>query len=71
MFTKYTRKRSLLIVKRTCKIYEPHFNEFTFISVNLDESEAMKFDNLDEIDKIPNPNSYYLTRTTGIDICEE
>jgi hypothetical protein len=61
----------LLIVKRNYKNCKPLFNEFTLISVNLDESKAMKFDNLNEIDKISIPYSYYLTRTIGIGICKE
>jgi hypothetical protein len=41
------------------------------ISVNLDESEAMKFSNLDNIDNNPNPKSYYLIGTIGIGVCRE
>ena len=43
----------MLIVKRIYKNYAPLFNKFTSISVNLDESEAMKFYNLDEIELGP------------------
>jgi hypothetical protein len=37
-----------LIVERIYKNYAPLFNEFIGISVNPDESEAMKFYNLNE-----------------------
>lgn len=38
----------------------PLFNEFNLIIVNLDESEATKFYDMDEIDKNPNLTTYYL-----------
>jgi len=37
-----------LIVTRVYKNYAPHVNEFTSISVNLDESEAIRFYNLND-----------------------
>lgn len=40
----------MLIVKKIYKNYAFFFNEFIFISINLDESEAIKFYNLDEIE---------------------
>jgi hypothetical protein len=52
------------------KNYAPFFNEFTSISVNLVESEAMKFYNLDEIVRDPKPKPYYLKGTIGINVCK-
>ena len=47
------------------------FNEFISISVHLDESEAMKLYNLDEIDKNFDRENYYLIGTTSIGVCRE
>ena len=43
------------------------------MSVNLDESEAIAFYNLDEFTEnlTQNPKPYYLTGTTCIGICRE
>ena len=43
----------MLNVKRIYKKYAPFFNEFISISVNMDESEAMKFYNMDETELGP------------------
>ena len=42
-------KYQLLIVKKTYKNYDPYVNKLTFIIINMDENEAMKLYNLDEI----------------------
>ena len=39
----------------------PFFNEFTLVTVNLDENEAIKIYDYDEIDNNPSPKPYYLT----------
>ena len=38
---------------------------------SLDESEKMKFYNLDENYRNPKPKPYYLTMTTDIGICRQ
>lgn len=43
------QKNTLVSVKRIYNNRAPLFNEFNSISVNLDESEAIEFYNLDEL----------------------
>ena len=47
--------KCMLIVKRIFQMYTSLFDELTSIGFNLDESEVMKFCNLDEIVESPNP----------------
>jgi hypothetical protein len=67
------QKNTLVSVKRIYNNRAPLFNEFNSISVNLDESEAIEFYNLDELTEnlTQNPKPYYLTRTACIGICRE
>lgn len=48
----------------------PLFNEFTLTSVVLDESEALNFYNLDEIDKSTNTKPYYLLEQLALVVVE-
>ena len=51
IFKKYTSRYSFFNVERIRRNYALPFYELTWISVHLDESEAMKLHDLDEIDK--------------------
>lgn len=56
----------MLTIKRSYKCYASLFNEFTSISVNLHEIEALKFYNLDEFDRNPNLHLVYVERETRL-----
>jgi hypothetical protein len=60
------QKNTLVSVKRIYNNRAPLFNEFNSISVNLDESEAIEFYNLDELTEnlTQNPKPKTLNPTT-------
>jgi hypothetical protein len=58
----------LVVVNGIFEKHAPLFNEFTLISVNLDESKALESYNLDEIDINRNPKPHNLVETVGIGI---